>query len=105
MSRGTSSPTPGWLPMPPELDQAPVLGVLAVVAAALDVAVMALLAAHPDLADIDRPGWRPCSAGFAAAHTIIRLADRMRRLIDTYRRAVLPPPPQTSAADADDIPF
>jgi hypothetical protein len=91
--------------MPPELDQAPVLGVLALLAAALDVAVMALLAEHPELADIDRPGWRPCSKGFAAADTIIRLADRMRRLIDAYRRRVLQPEPPPPSPPYDDIPF
>jgi hypothetical protein len=91
-----------WLPVPTELDEAPALAVLAVMAAGLDVAVMALMAAHPDLADVDRPYWLPRSPAVAPANVIVRLADRMREAIGNYRRTVLPP----SASIPDDkIPF
>src|SRR5262249_5279793 len=103
MSR-PAPPALDWLPTPPELDQAPALGVLALVAGALDVAGMALLAAHPDLADPERPGWLPRSPALGPANAILRLADRLRETISTYRHAVLPPPPAPSSAD-DDIPF
>jgi hypothetical protein len=103
MSRATSPPALDWLPNPPELDQAPALGVLALVAAALDIAAMALLAAHPELADSERPAWLPSSPALPAASAIVRLADRLRAAIGTYRRAVLPPSSPTTSDD--NIPF
>jgi hypothetical protein len=42
-------PSLDWLPLPFDLDQAPALGVLVLVAAALDVARMALMPEHPRL--------------------------------------------------------
>ncbi len=97
-------PSLDWLPLPHELDQATALGVLAVIAAALDVARMALLADHPELADPERPRWLQRSVGLRPAAAIVRLADRLHEAIGAYRRAVLPPPPTTPVSD-DNIPF
>src|ERR1041384_5434705 len=103
MSRA-KPPALDWLPLPFDLDQAPSLGVLAVVAAALDVVRMALMAEHPELVDPERPRWVQRSAGLIPAAAILRLADRLHEAISAYCRAVLPPPPTTPVPD-DDIPF
>ena len=44
-------------PTPEELEEAPELAVLALLDANLDLALRALVSAHPALADPDRPAW------------------------------------------------
>ena len=76
-----------WWPRSPELDTAPELAVLAVVRAALEIVMAALLAANPHLAaDADLP--QTSSFDLPAARRIIAKADHLRRAIDDYRAAI-----------------
>ena len=91
------------LPTVPDLAAAPELAVLAALVGLLDIVAAALLAAHPELADDERPYWiHTPDIVPVAAHILRRAAAR-------YRLAVTPPPAAelpTSGHDGhDEIPF
>jgi hypothetical protein len=99
-----------WRPSPPEIDRAPEVALLAVLDLALDVAMAAVVAAHPNLVD-DEPFYRQLHRPeMKAADAILTRAGRLRDALDRYRRALAalragadrePKPP----GDPDDIPF
>jgi hypothetical protein len=99
-----------WSPSPPEIDRAPEVALLAVLDHALDVAMAAVVAAHPNLVD-DEPFYRQLHRPeVKAADAILTRAARLRDALDRYRRAIAAP--HTSASHepdphggADDIPF
>lgn len=93
-----------YLPSPPDYDRAPELGVLAALLSILDVVFVAVLAANRDLLDDERPYWVPLSPTAPAADNVLNQIDRLRRAVQAYRTAALPPPAAEPAAD-DDIPF
>ena len=78
-----------WFPTPPELDRAPELAVLAALDGVLEITFCALLAAHPELADAERPYWRlPASKSSCIAANIVVRAEQLRRDLTTYRRCL-----------------
>jgi hypothetical protein len=106
MTRRAASFLRGETPTVPELDNAPELAVLAVLLAVIDIAGDALLAAHPDLADHDRPYWFPTPAAIVHAHRLLRCSASLRRAVHRYRVAVAAPPATDEPASGDDgIPF
>jgi len=97
------SPAPPRFPTPTpiEIADVPELAILAALEDILDLALRALLAAHPQLGDPDCPYWaQDPSPAHAAADRILAAAVPLARALDTYRRAVTPshhhaPDPET----------
>ena len=76
-------------PTPEELGEAPELAVLALLDANLDLALRALVSAHPQLADPDRPAWTlDQSPSGRAAENFLARAKALHRALETYRDAV-----------------
>jgi hypothetical protein len=92
-----------WPPTVPEIAAAPELAALAALVAVLDLALDALLAAHPDLDDDDRPPWRPPPSAVPAAARLVDRAVALRRALDRYRRAITAPPRDSPPIDG--LPF
>lgn len=106
MTRRAPTPARGATPTVPELDNAPELAVLAALLAVIDIVGDALLAAHPDLADHDRPYWYPTPVAIVHAHRLLRCSASLRRAVHRYRLAVTTPPATDEPPSADDgIPF
>ena len=85
------TPTPP--PTPFEIANAPELAILAALDATLDLALRALLAAHPQLGDPDVPSWaRDSSPSRTTADRILALAVRLTHELNAYRRATAPSP-------------
>lgn len=97
------SPAPARFPTPPEIADVPELAILAALENTLDLAIYALLAAHPQLGDPDCPSWlRDPSPARASADRILAAAAPLARALGAYRRAVTPSPND----DPDpDVPF
>lgn len=76
-------------PSPPEIDAAPQLAVIALTDAALETLVAALLAAHHELYDPERPYWlgRPAPSSNRARHVLTHVR-RLAAAIERYRRAL-----------------
>jgi hypothetical protein len=81
------------LPTLPALAAAPELAVLAALVGLLDIVAAALLAAHPELADDERPYWIPTPDIVLVAARILRRAAGLRRAVARYRLAVTPATP------------
>lgn len=96
-------------PTLPALTAAPELAVLAALVALLDFVTDALYAAHPELADDERPYWIPTPAAVPLADNLLRRAAGLHRAVARYRLAVTPTPAAelpTSGHDGhDEIPF
>jgi hypothetical protein len=76
-------------PTPEELEEAPELAVLALLDANLEIALRALVSAHPQLADPDRPAWTlDHSPSGRAAENFLARAKGLHRTLETYRDAV-----------------
>jgi hypothetical protein len=80
------------MPTPAELDEAPELAMLAALDHTLEIALRALVAAHPQLGDSECPAWvRRASAAGDAAERILnaskRLANGKRQLIPSFASA------------------
>jgi hypothetical protein len=97
-----------WL-FPPELAHAPDLAVLAIVDAAMTVLNVVLVADYGrELADHERPYWKPLPPEVGSAGRILRLLHRLHLEIVRYReirhesetQPFLPTP-----LDPDDFPF
>ncbi len=85
-------------PTPAELAEAPELAILAALDDTLELALRALVAAHPQLGDPDCPAWaQDPGAARAAADRILSAARHLTRALQAYRRAV----PLRRAADID----
>jgi hypothetical protein len=79
------------MPTPAELDEAPELAMLAALDHTLEIALRALVAAHPQLGDSECPAWvRQTSAARDAADRILEASRPLAHAIDAYRRAVTP---------------
>jgi len=78
-------------PTPDELVEAPELAVLALLDTNLELALRALVAAHPALADLDPPPWtlEPSPSG-RAAEILLASTKRLHQALETYRDAVAP---------------
>lgn len=76
-------------PTPEELEETPELAVLALLDANLDLALRALVSAHPQLADPDRPAWTlDQSPSGRAAEKFLARAKGLHRALETYRDAL-----------------
>ena len=76
-------------PAPEPLDEAPELAILAALDHTLELALRALVAAHPQLGDTECPAWaRDPSPARYAAERILATATPLATAIDAYRRAV-----------------
>jgi hypothetical protein len=76
-------------PTPDELVEAPELAVLALLDTHLELALRALVAAHPALGDPDRPAWTlEPSPSRRAAEIFLAWAKGLHQALETYRDAV-----------------
>jgi len=76
------------LPTPPELAQSPQLAILALLEFALELAIHALIAQHPQLCDHERPYWIaqiPSTPSSVMAEAILSTADSLKQSVDDYR--------------------
>jgi hypothetical protein len=97
------SPAPARFPTPLEIAEVPELAILAALEHTLDLALYALLAAHPQLGDSDCPSRaRDSSPAQAAADRIVTAAVPLGRALHAYRRAVTPSLPENPDPD---VPF
>jgi hypothetical protein len=76
------------LPTPPELDQAPELALISVLEITLEMTVRALVAAHPQLCDHDRPYWIPQTPSSTIAETIVSKVDSLKQSLHHYRHHI-----------------
>ena len=77
------------MPTPNDLVDAPELAILAVLDWTLDLVVRALVCAHPEIADPERPYWlRQASPVAAAAETLVEQVAGMEQALIAYREAV-----------------
>jgi hypothetical protein len=98
------SPAPP--PTPSELDDAPELAILAALDHALDLALRALVSAHPQLGDPDCPSWaQDSSPAPLAADRIVVACVHLAHALEAYRRAVAPPPRCPPDPDPEQLPF
>jgi len=91
------SRVPGRLPTCRELVCAPELGILTAIETALDVAIVALVAAQPELQSTADPYDAVSTKAAAAADHVILCAQTLAAAIAAYRAALRDPPP--------DLPF
>lgn len=98
-----------WRLMPPELERAPELAVLAVLDRTLEIATYAVLTAHLELTSEPPPHWRPHAPDTRCAEKLIRQADRLQRSLRRYRDETVgihaTETPSEPSAGGDDIPF
>jgi hypothetical protein len=85
------------LPTYRELVCTPELGILASIAMALDVALVALVAAQPELQPTDDPYDAVSTTAAASADNVIVCAQALAAAIAAYRAALREPP--------NDLPF
>lgn len=93
-------------PTVPDLQAAPELGVLDLLAAAIDAAGSTLVAEHPELCDLEyaaRDG--PLPTTVFLADSILRLGDGLAAAISAYRESVLPRPGTQTVPDIHTIDF
>ena len=72
---------------PPDLVDHPELGVLVILEGALEIANLAIIAAHPELVDAD-PDSAPNDMEALAADHVLIAADALLRHIASYRTAI-----------------
>ena len=77
------------MPTPDDLAHAPELAILAALESTLDLVVRALVCAHPELADPERPYWlRQASRVTAAAETVVDQSADMKQVLIAYREVI-----------------
>lgn len=109
MKKPTRKPKPpsavvGWVPTPPQLEQAPELAILAVLECALETASSALLAVYPEFCDMEPR--EPLSQPALGALTIISAGKRLHTSIAGYRGAIEREQKKSSAQiKTEEIPF
>lgn len=92
--------SPTRTPAPEALDLAPELAILAALDHTLELALHALVAAHPQLGDPECPAWaRDPAPAHHAAQRIVHAAPALTEALDAYRRAVTPHPDNTTESD------
>ena len=90
------------MPIPPQLDDAPELAVLAVLDTALEASALALFASDPGLYDDWRV--RPRVEPQISAYRLLSRIGKLQVAVARYREEVLrePPPALSAAPDLDD---
>jgi hypothetical protein len=77
------------IPTPDDLADSPELAILAALDHTLALAASALVCAHPELLDPERPYWLGSPTRAATiAQTLVRRTRRLQRALRTYRGAV-----------------
>jgi hypothetical protein len=89
MSRRRS---PGHLPTPNELLRVPQIAPLGVLRYAIDVLIVALTAAEPELWPTSDGRDPPCTPESEAADDVIRAAQALARAVDAYCATITQPP-------------
>jgi hypothetical protein len=93
-------------PTPDDLAHAPELAILAALDQTLDLVVRALLCAHPELADPERPYWlREVSPGATAAETLVDQTADIKQALIAYREAVEIRHRDDAPGNLDDLSF
>ena len=93
-------------PTPDDLVDAPELAILAALENTLELVVRALVCAHPELADPERPYWlRQASRVATAAENVVDLSVDMKHAITTYREAIEIRRRDEASEHPDDLPF
>lgn len=94
------------VPTPDDLDRAPELAILAALDHTLELATAALVCAHPELCDPERPYWLGSpTRSLTLAKTLVRRTHGLKRAIRAYRRALEIRPRPEDSTDLDDIDF
>ncbi len=93
----------GWLPTPPQLEQAPQLAVLVALDSTLEVASFAVQIAHPEITDDPECPYWVARPDELAAERLLTLIERLRTVIARYRKALpVIPPAEVVTDDSDD---
>ena len=93
-------------PTPDDLTRAPELAILAALESVMELVVRALVCAHPELADPERPYWlRQASRTTIAAETLVDQAAEMKQAVTKYREAVEVRRQDEAAEHPGDLPF
>jgi len=74
------------LPSPSDIADDPELAILAALQHTLELTTRALLAAHPELTDDERPAWIPSPPTASVADLIITLANTLSCALQHYRQ-------------------
>jgi hypothetical protein len=94
------------MPTPDDLVDAPELAILAALDQTLDLVVRALVCAHPELADPQRPYWlRQASRMATAAETLVNQTDKMKHALLVYQKAVEIRRRDNASEHPDDLQF
>jgi hypothetical protein len=94
------------IPTPDDLDRAPELAILAALDHTLELATTALVCAHPELCDPERPYWLGSpTRSLTLAKTLIHRIHGLQRAIRAYRRAEKISREPEHSADLDDLDF
>ncbi len=93
-------------PTPDDLAHAPELAILAALECTLELVVRALVCAHPELADPERPYWlRQASPVATAAETLVDETADMKQALIAYREAVETERRDNAPEHPDDLRF
>jgi hypothetical protein len=77
------------VPTPDDLERAPELAILAALDHTLELATAALVCAHPELRDPERPYWLASpTRSLALATSLLRRTHGLQRALHAYRRAL-----------------
>jgi len=99
-------PKPAWIPTPDDLVDAPELAILAALDPTLDLVVRALVCAHPELTDLERPYWvPPASPLTTAAQTLVDRAAHLKQALLAYREAIETGREPDASSNPDDVRF
>jgi hypothetical protein len=94
------------IPTPDALDGAPELAILVALDHTLELAASALVSAHPELLDPERPYWlRSPPRAVTIAQTLIRRTRGLQRTLRAYREAVETRHRHGVSGNLDDFPF
>lgn len=89
----------GWLPTPPQLEQAPELAVLVALDSTLEVAACAVQVVHPEIDDDPECPYWAAPPDRLAAENLLVLIDRLRTALARYREALPEAPPAEPIPD------
>jgi hypothetical protein len=93
-------------PTPDDLAHAPELAILAALDRTLDLVVRALVCAHPEIADSERPYWlRQASPVVTAAETLVEQTADIKQTLIAYREAVEVERRDNASERPDDLHF
>ncbi len=93
-------------PTPDDLVDAPELAILAALDRTLDLVVRALVCAHPELADLERPYWLLQASRMAtAAVNVVVQAVGMTQALIAYREVIEIRRRDEAPEHPDDLPF